>query len=279
MHKYNEFVYDTITNRIALQKHQTQQAGEERRQDMFHFLYDAFDTGSGHSPTAYKEGDLRADCSLLIIAGFDTTSATLASFFFYLSRSPRVYQELIDEIHTTFDSADDVVYGPRLTGCTYLRACIDEVMRLTPVIPCEPPRQVLPGGIEIMGKHYAAGTTVGTVPWANGRNERVYRDAAKFCPERWIADEVTVTSEEVARLRANFRPFLSGPGVCPGRNMALMEIMIIVARTLHRFELRQMPGSTRGGGEGDNRNQFQLEDVYVTVRQGPDVQFRKRLDR
>ena len=146
-------------------------------------------------------------------------------------------------------------------------------MRLTPVIPCEPPRQVLAGGIEIMGTHYVAGTTVGTVPWANGRNEEVYGDASVFRPERWIVDKASVTEEEVARLKANFRPFLSGPGVCPGKNLALMKMMIILSRTLHRFELRRVPGSNRGG---DDDYHYQLEDVYVTARQGPDVQFRRR---
>lgn len=278
---YNEFVYDIVTNRIALQKQQAQMPEKERRQDMFYFLYEALKPHTGLP--AYSEEDLRADANLLVITGTDTIGVALSSIFFYLSGDPRRCQKLVNEILTTFDSVEDVVHGPNLTGCTYLRACIDEVMRLTPAASCELQREVLPGGIEIMGKHYPAGTVVATLPWANGRNETVYRDPSVFRPERWIVDEEAgLTREEVARLKANFHPFLSGPGVCPGRNVALLEIMITVARTLYRFELRRVPGSTRGGGDDHlgwgrrDKNQFQIEDAYIALRQGPDVQFRKR---
>ncbi|RYP75443.1 hypothetical protein DL771_002328 [Monosporascus sp. 5C6A] len=277
VHEYNKFVHDTTTCRIALQKEQAQKSEEERRQDMFYFLYEAHVA----LPT-YNENDLRADSSLLIIAGSDTTAVTLSGLFFYLTGDARRCQKLADEILTTFESAEDIVYGPKLSGCTYLRACIDEAMRLTPAVPCELQREVLAGGIDIMGHFYPAGTIVGTVPWATGRNEDVYGDPSVFRPERWIADGETVTSEEVARQRANFHPFLTGPGACAGKNVALMEMMITAARTLHRFELRRAPGSTLGGGNEDlgwggrDAKQYQLEDAYIALHQGPEVQFRKR---
>lgn len=133
-----------------------------------------------------------------------------------------------------------------------------------------------------MGQHYAAGTLVGTSPWVTGRNEKVYRDPSSFRPERWVVDGVTVTSKEVAQLKANFHPFSSGPSICAGRKLALMKIMITVARTLHRFELRRVPGPTRSAGsvrlgwEAQDTDQFQLEDAYVSLVQGPNLQFRKR---
>ncbi|KAI0152088.1 benzoate 4-monooxygenase cytochrome P450 [Hypoxylon sp. NC0597] len=278
--RYNRFVYDTISNRIALQKQQEHRPEEERRRDIFHFLYEAHKPDAGSS--AYDEGDLRADISLLIIAGSDTTSVALSSFFFYVSGDPERCQKLTDEILATFDSVEDIVQGAKLTGCTYLRACIDEVLRLAPAIPCELQREVLQGGIEIMGQHYVAGTIVGTAPWTTGRNEKVYGDPWVFRPERWIADGVTVTREEVTRLKANFRPFSSGPGVCVGKNVALMEIMITVARTLHRFELRRAPKPVHSTENidlrlgGRDKNQFQIEDAYISLVKGPDVQFRKR---
>lgn len=278
--RYNKFVYDTLTNRIALEKQQAYKPQEERRQDMFHFLYEGRHPSA--APPDCEEGDLRADISLLIIAGSDTTTVVLSGLFFYLSGDPGRCQKLTDEILTTFDSVEDIVHGSKLTGCTYLRACVDEALRLVPAVPCELQREVLHGGIEIMGKHYAAGTIVGTVPWATGRNEKVYEDPSSFRPERWIVNRETVTSEEVARLKATFHPFSSGPGVCAGRKLALMEIMITVARTLHRFELRRVPGSNRSAGRGKlewearDKNELQLEDAYISLVEGPNLQFRKR---
>lgn len=279
--KYNEFLYDTVTSRIALQKEQAEKPEEERRLDMFHFLCEARDPDTGLP--AYGENDLRGESSLLIIAGTDTTAVSLSGVFFYLTGDPRRCQKLAGEILSTFDSAEDIVHGPKLLGCTYLKACIDEAMRLTPSGPCELPREVLPGGIRINGEYFPPGTTVGTVPWVTSRNEEVWGDAGVFRPERWLLDEADgVTAESLARLRANFHPFLTGPGSCVGKNVAMAEIMITVARTLYRMDVRRAPGSTLGGGGralgwgARDERQFQLEDAFISLRQGPVVQFRKR---
>ncbi|KAH8702535.1 cytochrome P450 monooxygenase-like protein [Talaromyces proteolyticus] len=279
--KYNEFVYSSVTSRIALQKEQAEKPEVERRQDMFYFLCDAKNPDTGLP--AYDEDELRAESSLLIIAGSDTTSISLSGIFFYLTGDPRRYQNLVNEILTTFDCPEEIVHGPKLLSCQYLKACVDEGMRLTPSGPSELPRQVLPGGIQIKGEYYGPGTIVGTVPWANSRNQEVYGDPDIFRPERWIVDESTgVTKEEVSRIKANFHPFLTGPGNCIGKNLALTEILITIARTLYRLDVRRAPGSTFGGGAPElgwgarDRRQLQLGDAYISLRQGPEVQFRKR---
>ncbi|KAK8070551.1 cytochrome P450 [Apiospora hydei] len=285
--QYNAFVYDNITRRIQLHREQQQKPDLEKRQDMFHFLCEARDPDT--DLPAYTETDLRAESSLLIVAGSDTTSISLSGLFFYLTGDPARLTKLTHEIRTTFpdDSADEIVHGPKLLGYRYLAACIDEGMRLTPTGPSELPREVLPGGIVIKGEYYPPGTIVGTCPWADSRNEDVHegRDAGSFRPERWIVDlaGTGVSAESVARLRSNFHPFAMGPGSCLGKNLAMMEIMIIVARTLHRLDVRRAPGSNLGGGGpgmgwgAEDERQMQLEDAYVALRQGPEVQFRKRV--
>ncbi|GAB1318167.1 Benzoate 4-monooxygenase cytochrome P450 [Madurella fahalii] len=279
---YNEFVYNSVTSRIVLQEKQASMPEHERRQDMFYFLADARDPATGLP--VYREDELRAESSLLIIAGSDTTAVSLSGIFFYLTGDPRRLQKLVDEIRTTFASADDIVHGLKLSSCEYLRACVDEGMRLSPAGPCETPREVLPGGILIKGEYYPRGTIVAAAPWVDSRSTKVFGDAEVFRPERWIVDESTgVTKETVARMRAGFHPFLTGPGSCIGKNLAMTEIMITVARTLHRLDVRRAPGSTLGGGNpklgwgARDPGQFQLVDAYISLRKGPEVQFRKRV--
>ncbi|KAJ2990756.1 hypothetical protein NUW58_g2795 [Xylaria curta] len=280
--QYNKFVYDSVTSRIALQKEQARQAEANRRQDLFYFLYEARDPDT--SQPAYGEDDLRSESNLLIIAGSDTTSVSLSGIFFYLTGDQRRCQKLADEISSCFESVEDIVYGPKILACTYLKACIDEGMRLTPAGVCELPREALPGGILIKGEHYPEGTIVGTATWANSRNDEVYGDACVFRPERWIVDDsYGTTKEEVARLKRNFYPFSSGAYNCVGKNLAMAEMMIIVARTLYRFEMRRAPGSTLGCGRPDlgwgstDEHQFQLVDAYISLRHGPEVQFKNRV--
>lgn len=92
-----------------------------------------------------------------------------------------------------------------------------------------------------------------------------------------------MTKEMVAKIRTNFHPFLTGPGSCAGKNIALTEIFLVLARTMLRFDLRKTPGSTLGEGSPElgwgerNRKQFQIEDAFVSVKEGPKVQFKRRL--
>ncbi|PHH70587.1 hypothetical protein CDD80_5905 [Ophiocordyceps camponoti-rufipedis] len=252
VHKYNDFVCSSVADRLALQKEQASRPEAERRQDMFYFLADARHADTGKA--AYGEDELRAECSVLITAGSGTTSVSLSGVFFYLSGDEKRYNKLVDEIRSSFASLQDVVYGPVLLGCR------------------EHPREVLEGGIRIADEFYPAGTIVGTVPWADSRNGAIYGDAHVFRPERWIVDEETgTTKEEVSRLRANFHPFLSGPCSCIGKNLALMEMYVTVARTLFCLDVRRVAGS-RDGGE------LRLRDAFVSLREGPEVQFRRRCE-
>ncbi|KAI0396313.1 benzoate 4-monooxygenase cytochrome P450 [Xylariaceae sp. FL0594] len=280
--QFEKFVYDSVTGRLALYKKEESIPEHERRRDMFYFLCKAQDPSTGLP--AYSEDELRAEAKLLIIAGSDTTVATLSSIFWYLVRAPRCYQKLVDELQRTFESAEDAVHGPALLGCAYLRACVDEGMRLVPPGPCEPPREVLAGGLNVLDDHYPRGTIVGTSPWCDGRNEEVYGDPGVFRPERWIVDEAAgTTADMVAELRAAFHPFLTGPGSCAGKTIAMAEILLVVARTLLRFELRKAPGSTVGEGRPElgwgarDRKQFQVVDAYISAKEGPEIQFRRRV--
>ncbi|KAI1659965.1 cytochrome P450 [Daldinia decipiens] len=279
--QYKQFVYDSVTERIALHREQAGKTEVEQRQDMFYFLCEARNPDTGLP--AYKEAELRAKANLLIVAGSDTASVALSGMLFYVTGDSWRYQKLVQEIRTEFETPDDIVYGPKLSSLVYLRACIEEGMRLSPAVPGDLPREVLSGGLEIQGEYFPPGTIVGITNWALSRNQEVYGDPELFRPERWIVDEATgVTEEDVNRARSSSHPFAGGPGRCLGQNFAMMEMMIILARTLHRFDVRREPGSTLGSGRPEygwgarDSKQFHLTDAYISIRRGPMLQFRKR---
>jgi len=273
--KYESFVKECVDKRVALFEAQKDKPENEQRQDMFWFLCNAKDDANR---PAYTEGELRGEASLLIVAGTDTTSVTLTAFMFYITRNHMQYQKLIDEIRSKFSSPEEIVYGPTLRSCNYLKACIDEVMRLSPSGPGEFPRQVLKGGARINGDFYPEGTIVGYSGWASGHDERIFSNAEQFKPERWIPDEGSgITKEAVNALQACFHPFSAGPGSCAGKNIATLELLVTIARTLHRFDVRKALGGEGTLGESSHdRNIFQLQDAYIAVRNGPMVQFRER---
>ncbi|KAF2490822.1 cytochrome P450 [Lophium mytilinum] len=256
------------------------------RKDFFYHLLQARDpeTGAGFSPA-----ELWGESNLLIIAGSDTTSTALAGTFFYLSRNPHALARLTDEIRGAFGDVEEIVNGPRLNGCTYLRACLDETLRMTPPVPGALPREVLPGGIEIDGHDLPAGVVVGVPAYAIHHNEAYYPDSFRYLPERWLADdEQNPFVERLEEAKEAFCPFSVGPRGCIGRGLAYVELSVTVARVLFLFDMRAKTGETLGEGgrigvEGvdgvwgrEKRAEYQIEDRFASRKDGPVVEFRAR---
>lgn len=138
--RFTRFTKETLVERMALHKEQAGKPEVERRRDTFYYLREARDPDTGLP--AYNDFDLKSECGLMIVAGSDTTSISLSGVFFCLTGDPSRCQKLVEEIRTTFDTPEDIVYGPKLQGCRYPRACIDEGMRFAPSGPCDLPREL-----------------------------------------------------------------------------------------------------------------------------------------
>ena len=228
---------------------------------MFHYLYQAKDPETGQP--AYSRDELLAERSLLIIAGSDTSSVSLCGFFFYITHYPHVYAKLVKHIRSTFSSVNEIVEGQKLSSCQYLRACLDEALRLAPAGPSELSRTIFSGGLEVDGEIFPEGVSVGTSGWSNGHNDKNYGDSNIYQPERWIDDEANgITVDSIAHIKFCFHPFLAGPRNCVGQNLAILEMLLVIARTLYRMDVRLAPSSTLGesatelGWGRRDKNQF-----------------------
>lgn len=249
------------------------------RKDFFHYLLNAKDPITG---TGFSLPELWAESNLLIIAGSDTPATAIAACFYYLVRNERVLRKLEDEILATFENGDEVTNSnPKLPNCTYLRACIDEAMRMSPSVTGTVPREVLPGGIDIDGQHIPSGTVVGTGFYSLHHNPTYFSQPFTYTPERWIAGSMpSITVESVERAKEGFFPFSYGPRGCLGKNLAYMELRTVVARTVWEFEMRGREGCNVGdverGSEECRTGEFGLQDRWQAVKNGPMVEFRKR---
>lgn len=251
----------------------------EGRKDMLHYL---FNTTDDKGNPAYSVEELNAEANLLVIAGSDTTSTIISGFWFYLTRHPRVYDKLAEEIRTTFKSADEIKMGPALVSCKFLQACVNEALRLSPAGLAELARVVLPGGLNVDGHQIPEGIHVGVSTWVIMHSEE-FGDPWVYRPERWIPDSATgVTTEDVSRAHACFNPFTIGQGNCVGQKLAMGELLITAAKTLHRMDVRLVPGDTLGAGSPErgwgmrSKDHVTLKDAFIAVRDGPMLQFRRR---
>lgn len=187
------------------------------------------------------------------------------------------------QLHDTFPNLEAIRSGPLLSQSRYLKACVDEAMRISPVVPSLLPREVQSGGIIINGTYIPSGTDIGVPHYAIHHNEDYFTGSWEYKPERWILDPQSgVTTEDVARARSAFAPFSLGPRGCAGKALAMKEIMIVVGRLVWGYEMRLVEGGSKGqGGIGkgwarDRPGELQMRDLFVGKAEGLLVEFRRR---
>ncbi|PSN70556.1 benzoate 4-monooxygenase cytochrome-like protein P450 [Corynespora cassiicola Philippines] len=255
----------------------------EVRKDFFYWLFKAVDPETGER--GYDLDELFGECELLTIAGSDTTSIVLSAAFFYLARNPEVQGKLSREILSTFSRFEDIHSGEKLQSCKYLTAFLQEAMRMTPPVSAEPSREVLPGGTNIEGHYIPAGYHVSTGLYCLSYNQEVYPQPFKFRPERWIVsddEETGSPAEEVARAENGFCAFSAGSRGCVGKNLAWLEMRLLIAKSLWTFEVKADPTNKLGGGNRNGKpgrqveDQYQTYEMFVSNRKGPVLQLKKR---
>ena len=252
-------------------------ASAPARKDFFHHLFRGTDAETGR---AYTDAELAAESNLLLVAGSDTTATTLSACMFYLLRHPDVLQTLRQELESNFGSLQDINYtGTRLGSLPYLRAIIDESMRLVPPVGGHLGRDVTEPGIMIDDFFYPPGATIGVPMYALHHNSEYYPDPFAFKPERWIVNEKSgVTKEMVDRAQSAFCPFSIGHRGCIGKNLAYMELSLAVARCVWRYDLEEVPDWDKvlGGGFLSLSGEYLTRDGFVAQKDGPLMRFRNR---
>lgn len=278
---WGAFVQKCLSDRTKVEEEQISSGKSGSRQDFFHFLYHAVDPETGERGFPLEE--LYGECESLIIAGSDTTAIVISALFSYLARRPRVQTKLAREIRSTFSSSSEIQAGAALHSCKFLRAVIQEALRMTPPVSAEPCREVLEGGTTIDGEFFPAGLNVSTGLYCLSYNKDIFPEPFEFQPERWMADEDSdVSDDSVALAESGFCAFSHGSRGCPGKNLAWLEMSIVMAKVIYNFEMRQDTSNLVGGGSVDgkagrrNVEQYQTYDAFVSLRDGPMVQFKRR---
>ncbi|KAI5776266.1 cytochrome P450 [Geopyxis carbonaria] len=242
----------------------------DARPDFFHHLLEATDPETG---VGFTTAELWGEANVLMIAGSDTTGTAAAAAVWYLARHPEALARLRAEVRAAFGSEDEICAeagGARLGACRWLRACIDEALRLAPPVPGLLPREVIaPAGVEIDGVHVPAGTVVGVPIWALHRNPTYYNNPESYRPQRWT-DAETDGGDGDKGLDA-FTPFSIGARGCIGKGVAYLELRMVLARCAWRWGVWEPVGGQGGQGEGEwgeEGRMFAVRD-HFTASKGP----------
>ncbi|KAG8734304.1 hypothetical protein FRC12_018563, partial [Ceratobasidium sp. 428] len=171
----------------------------------------------------------------ILVAGRDTTAATLTFAVYLLATNPEVLAKLRAEVlarvgPTNYPTSDD------FREMKYLRAVINETLRLFPAVPLNERTSVKSTVFKSGGKtlYVPAGTNVGySVLLMHRRKDLWGPDADEFDPERWIDDRL---KKYLTPNPFIFLPFNAGPRICLGQQFAYNESSFFLVRLLQRVD-------------------------------------------
>lgn len=217
----------------------------------------------------------------------DHVASTMAAIIYYLLHNPRTLARLEDEVRSAFSQADDIRMGTSLQSCCFLRACIDETMRMTPAVAGLLPREVLKGGLSIpaMNLHLPAGVEVG-VPIYSIQHHAAYVDEPfTFDPDRWLHQDEKLPEHRQNKeaLLSVFCPFSLGHRSCLGKPLVYMELSIAIARLVWEYDMRLAPEQHRSQQMereifcGKRKaNEYQVQDWFLSNNESVMVEFRAK---
>lgn len=111
--------------------------------------------------------EIMVECAVIMNAGSETNTAALVSVIYHIYKHPAVLERLRGEIDAAvpLNTGQDIPPYHALAALPYLRACIDEGLRIQPASTQGFPRVVPKGGRMIAGRFVEEGVTVSVHPF------------------------------------------------------------------------------------------------------------------
>ena len=192
-------------------------------------LLNAADEETGKAMTDVQ---VRDEAVALFVAGYETTAAGMAWAFHFLTQQPETAQRLQAEV--------DAVLGSRkptfadLQQLPYTRGVLQEALRMYPPSYWIP--RIATEDDEIDGYRIPAGTQVAVLTYLLHHHPEIWESPERFDPDRFTPER------SAGRHKQAWIPFGAGQRLCIGREFALMEGQLILARAAQRFQPLAIPG-------------------------------------
>ncbi|KAL3743682.1 hypothetical protein ACJRO7_018881 [Eucalyptus globulus] len=228
----DNFVYKLIRRKIEQMHNSTDNTSMKKEDILSRFL----------QVTETDQTYLRDIILNFIIAGKDTTAATLSWFIYMLCKHPTIQEKVAREVKqmsnvkeiSDFSSCAASMGEEALEKMHYLHATITETLRLYPALPVDAKicfsDDVFPDGFNVR-----EGDMVSFQPYAMGRMKFIWGDDAEdFRPERWLDSNGVFQPESPFK----FTAFQAGPRICLGKEFAYRQMKIFSAVLLSCFTFK-----------------------------------------
>ena len=168
------------------------------------------------------------DTSTFFFGSIHTTVTTSTLALYHLATNMDKQEKLQQELDIVFKNKP--INMKTIKDLKYLRACINETLRFTPPVSTSSRIDnnndiVLPDGYVIPKK-----TTIATPLGLVLQSDELWNHPDKYYPERFKNDGLKWPNQ--------FSPFgFAGGRVCPGKNLALLEIQLMLASIFKKYKV------------------------------------------
>lgn len=180
-----------------------------------------------------NDRQLRDEVITLYLAGHDATTHGLTWVLHFLAQYPDLQQALREEASILLGGRNPTYEDLRFMTLTY--KTIQESLRMRS--PAALIVRQLVDDDSVDGHHFQAGSWVLISSYLTHQMPEFWPDPDRFDPERF--------TEEASRSRHQYAyyPFGVGPRTCIGNHLATIEIQLILAMILQRYEFTHAPGA------------------------------------
>jgi cytochrome P450 len=198
----------------------------------------------------------------VLLAGRDTTAATLSWCFYELSHYPAVYTKLRNQVLNVVGPTREPTYDD-LKNMKYLQNTLNETLRLYPAIPFNVRYALadssLPSSVPgAPDTTIVSGDSIFYSTLSMQRRADLYPPPSStfapvhvFSPERW---------EHWQPWPWQYVPFNGGPRICVGQHFALTEMAYVMVRLCQRIARMEY--------RGDWESQFHKVEIVGTPGRG-----------
>ncbi|XP_068709768.1 25-hydroxyvitamin D-1 alpha hydroxylase, mitochondrial-like [Montipora foliosa] len=229
MYEYAELFTQRRINELELKSSETSRFTDYDKAGFFEFLL---------SSGKITKDDFLASVIDVLFAGVDTTSNTMQWMLYMMAKNPEKQEVLRQEVLSVLGN-ETIATPTTLEEMPYIKAWVRETLRLYPVSSAL--FRILPKDMMIRDFHIPAGTQIIMLLYAMSRDENVFPQPEKFKPERWLRDRATKSKFNDAKEVFSSMPFGFGTRMCLGRRIAELELYLLLARIVQRFEIRYPP--------------------------------------
>jgi cytochrome P450 family 110 len=207
----DELIYAEIAERRKI--------GDSERIDILSLLINARDERGN----VMSDRELRDELITLMVAGYETTSTSIAWGLYWTHQHPEVREKLLQELDSLGESPDPM----SIFRLPYFTAVCNETLRITPVTMLTLPR-VVQEPVELLGHQLEPGTSVAGCMYMLHQRQDLYPKPKQFKPERFLERQYSPYE---------FMPFGAGVRRCVGEALAMFEMKIVLAKILSQYEL------------------------------------------